>query len=334
MNLTAGSFQLGPGTAIITDAASHFSARMLSRAPCASTGFDLQIMAGRKAPKNAIVLTTSAAPGGAGQRIGRQADPVPRQYHSTSPVRDRATIDFLGAQVANQFHPLLPGTGLSGLNVSRSRLLRPHPQFSSIAFNNNQGYSWYHALQTRFEKRFAAGYTVNVALTWSKLMEATGYLNVTDRVPERVISGQDRTHRVVVTALWEFPFGRGRRFGSSARGILGQLIGGWQAQGIHQKRSGPALGFGNLIFNGDLRIIPLAKDQRTVDRWFDINWDLSVIKRIRVTERVQFRTGFLNPWNHTTFPAPHASPSSSGFGTVTSESQYPRTNQFAAKLTF
>ena len=179
MNLTAGSFQLGPGTAILT----------------------------------------STAPGGAGQRIGRQADPVPRQYDSTSPVRHQTTIDFLGAQVANPFYPSLPGPALSGLNVSRSQLLRPYPQFSSIAFNNNPGYSWYHAMQTRFEKRFAAGYTFNVAWTWSRFMEATGYLNDTDRVPKRVISGQDRTHRVVVAALGELPFGRGRRFGSGARGI-------------------------------------------------------------------------------------------------------------------
>jgi hypothetical protein len=115
-----------------------------------------------------------------------------------------------------------------------------------MAFNNHQGYSWYHAMQTLFEKRFAAGYTFNVAWTWSKFMQATGYLNGTDPAPERVVSGQDRTHRVVITALGELPFGRGRRFGSGARGILGRLI-------------------------GDLKNIPLAKDQRTVDRWFKID---------------------------------------------------------------
>jgi hypothetical protein len=305
---------------------------------------------------------------GTKQRISRQKDPVPREYYSTSAVRDQAAIDFQSAQVANPFYPLLPGTSLSGQNVSRSQLLRPYPQFTSIAFNNNQGYSWYHAMQTRFEKRFAAGYTFNVAWTWSKFMEATGYLNDTDPVPERVISDQDRTHRLVVTGLWELPFGRGRRFGRGASGLLDRVIGQWQIQGIFQGQSGAALGFGNAIFNGDLSAIPLADSARTVDRWFNVdagfeknsarqlstnirtqpsrysgirgdginNWDLSVIKGIRLTERLRFqlRTEFINAWNHTQFAAPNTTPSSSGFGTVTAESQYARTIQFAAKLVF
>ncbi len=66
------------------------------------------------------------------------------------------------------------------------------------------------------------------------------------------------------------------------------------------------------------------------------NSDLSVIKSMQITERVrfQFRTEFINAWNHTQFSPPNTTPSSTGFGTVTSESQYPRTIQFAAKLAF
>ena len=66
------------------------------------------------------------------------------------------------------------------------------------------------------------------------------------------------------------------------------------------------------------------------------NWDLSMIKNMRINERLrfQFRTEFINAWNHTQFSAPNTTPSSTAFGTVTSESQYARTIQFAAKLTF
>jgi hypothetical protein len=67
------------------------------------------------------------------------------------------------------------------------------------------------------------------------------------------------------------PFGRGRRFGSGAKGLVGQLIGQWQVQGIFQGQSGPALGFGNSIFNGDLSTAPLPNGQRTIDRWFNID---------------------------------------------------------------
>jgi hypothetical protein len=66
------------------------------------------------------------------------------------------------------------------------------------------------------------------------------------------------------------------------------------------------------------------------------NWDLSVIKGFQISERVrfQFRSEFINAWNHTQFAAPNTTPSSTAFGTVTAESQYARTIQFAAKIVF
>ncbi|MCL4401440.1 MAG: hypothetical protein M1436_02070, partial [Acidobacteria bacterium] len=83
--------------------------------------------------------------------IVRQYDPVPARYLSTLPVRDQATIDFLSAQGRNPFAGLLPGTGLNGVNVSRSQLLRPYPQFTGVTSATNDGYSWYHSLQVRGE---------------------------------------------------------------------------------------------------------------------------------------------------------------------------------------
>ena len=61
-----------------------------------------------------------------------------------------------------------------------------------------------------------------------------------------------------------------------------------------------------------------------------------MIKGFRISERVrfQFRSEFINAWNHTQFAAPNTTPSSTAFGTVTAESQYSRTIQFAAKIVF
>src|SRR5262245_62423285 len=50
-----------------------------------------------------------------------------------------------------------------------------------------------------------------------------------------------------------------------------KLISGWQVQGIYTAQSGAPLGFGNAIFVGDLKDIPLPKNQRTPDRWFNVD---------------------------------------------------------------
>ena len=322
----------------------------------------------RELPMQSVVEISYVGNKGIKQRISRQLDPVPRQYLSTLRVRDQATIDYLAAAVTNPFYPLLPKTSLAATTTSRGQLLRPYPHFTGISHNENQGYSWYHSLQTRFEKRFSLDYLFSVSWTWSKFMEATGYLNDTDPVPERVISDQDRTHRFVVSALWELPFGRNKRWGASAAPVLKQMISGWQAQGLYQGQGGPPLGFGNAIFNGRLADIPIPDGQRTIDRWFNIdagfernsarqlganirampsrftgirgdgmnNWDISIIKNTDIREGIslQFRAEFINAWNHTQFSPPDTSPSSTGFGKVTSETQWPRAIQLGMKLLF
>jgi len=327
-----------------------------------------EISVQRELPQKAVIELAYVGNRGSDLRTGRQLDPVPRQYYSTSPVRDQAAIDFLSTQVPNPFYPLLPKTSLSGSNLSRSQLLRPYPQFTGISRDTNEGYSRYHSLQTRFEKRMSAGYSVNVSWTWSKFLEATGFLNDTDPAPERVISDQDRTHRVVISGLWEIPLGPGRKWGSAARGLPGKVISGWQTQAIYQGQGGAPLGFSNAIFTGNLKDIPIPNSQRTINRWFNTdagferdsrkqlgsnlrtfssrfsgvradglnNWDISLVKNTAITERVrlQFRSEFINALNHPQFSGPNTTPTSTSFGRVTSESQWPRTIQFALKLLF
>jgi hypothetical protein len=300
--------------------------------------------------------------------VGNDLNPVPRRYLSTLPVRDQATIDYLSAQVANPFYPLLPRTGLASTTVSRSQLLRPYPHFTGVGLNQNLGYSWYHSLQVRFERRFSAGLTATLSYTWSKTMEAISFLNSTDPRPEEVISAQDRTHRTALTWLYELPFGPGKRWGGSSHAVAARLTGGWQIQGIYTAQSGAALGFGNAVFTGNLKDIPLPKDRRGPSQWFNIdagfernsqrqlgsnirtfpsrfsgvradgpnNWDLSVIKNTQITEilKLQFRAEAINALNHPQFTAPNTTPVSTAFGVVTGEFAWPRVIQFGLKILF
>src|SRR5262249_7120149 len=131
--------------------------------------------------------------GNRGTRLGinHQLDNTPAQYLSTSPVRDNTTINFLSQSFPNPFFGLNP---IYTANTSRAALLRPYPQFTGVSVEQPIGYTWYHAMQLRAEKRFSHGYTLNLAYTYSKAMQATEFLNPTDPVPYRSISDLDRTH--------------------------------------------------------------------------------------------------------------------------------------------
>ena len=197
--------------------------------------------------------------------VDRNINAFPAQYLSTSPVRDQAAINLLAANFPNPFAGLNP---IYGANTNRRQLLRPYPQFGDVTVNQPVGYSWYHALQTRIERRFSQGYTVQFSYTWSKAMQATSFLNAGDPTPYEGISDLDRTHAIRGSAIWEMPFGHGRKWGGNTNGFVNFFAGGWQLNGVMQKQSGQPMAFGNRIFNGDLSQVALPKDERSPDHWF------------------------------------------------------------------
>ncbi|MFN0085974.1 MAG: TonB-dependent receptor domain-containing protein, partial [Blastocatellia bacterium] len=199
-------------------------------------------------------------------------NPIPRQYLSTSPVRDQTVINFLTANVTNPFRNLIPGTGLNGATVNRQQLLRPFPQFTGVTGLRNDATSDYHSAQFRAEKRFNKGYTALVSYTWSKFLESGTLLNEVDTNFERRFSDADAPHRLVVSGIWELPFGRGRKWGAGWNRGVDVVLGGWQVQGIGQLQSGRPLTLGNLYVNGDISKLKTAIKSSNVDGLvFDIS---------------------------------------------------------------
>lgn len=181
------------------------------------------------------------------------ANPVPRQYLSTSTVRDQAAINFLTANVSNPFAGLLPGEALNGATTQRQQLLRPFPQYVNIDTRRYDGSSSFDSAQFRVTKRFRHGYMADVAYTWSDFKERVTRLNETDPDYEERFNDTHLPHRLVINGIWELPFGRGRRFGGDSNAVVDGLIGNWSVSFIYNWQSGrPNLTMGNVHYNGDI----------------------------------------------------------------------------------
>jgi len=296
--------------------------------------------------------------------VNRNINTLPARYLSTSPIRDQAAIDFLGAQFANPFFGLNPQ--YTSTTASRSSLLLPYPQFGNITYADPVGYSWYHSLQSRMEKRFSKGFTLQMSYTWSKAMDATTFLNASDPAPYESLADIDRGHRITGTGIWELPFGKGRKFGSHMPKALDLVAGGWQLSGAWQRQSGQPIGWGNIIINGDSSKLALPSDQRNADRWFNTDvfnkrsqdqlasnirtfplrfsnvrldsqrrWDASLNKTFQITERfkTRFRADAFNALNEPVLRGPDTSPTSSTFGRITAQ-EPSRSFQLSLNLQF
>ena len=242
--------------------------------------------------------------------------------------------------------------------ISQGMLLRPGPDpevffpyhnFAFILIDRTEGISNYHAGFVRLEKRFRDGFYFNAHHTWSKGLSLAssacsvgndaclGRQNVWNLRADYGPNSYDVTHRFVFSAIWELPFGRGKRFGSGMPAVADGILGGWQVNTIYQVQSGfpysikarDVSGTRSSFFpRANLVGDPNGRDSEDPDRVFNRfafaqpgegtfgnsgrnilrgdgvnNVDFSLFKNLRVTERVtaQIRAEFFNLLNHTQF---------------------------------
>lgn len=135
--------------------------------------------------------------------------------------------------------------------------LRPNQQFGSTTYIDAGGDSYYHGWQTTLRKRFESGLMFGFAYTFSKSIDdqsvdpvgassGGGLSSTNSRTPantrnwrnERAVSDFNRTHVMTINTVYEFPFGRGKRFGGSIPNFANYFIGGWNMNGVFNAMSG------------------------------------------------------------------------------------------------
>jgi hypothetical protein len=168
----------------------------------------------------------------------------------------------LNGLVDNPFYGVItdPKSRLSAPTVTLNTLLRPYPQYTGVSGSTPSiGNSIYHGVQIQYEKRFSQGLSALAHYTFSKLIDDASFSSgnvgwlggVTDvQNPfnlrlERAVSAMDITHRLVMGASYQLPFGRGKAFGSGWSRPVDALLGGWEVNALVTFSSGFPLNSGS-----------------------------------------------------------------------------------------
>jgi hypothetical protein len=222
-------------------------------------------------------------------QVGRRLDALPAQYWATGLIRNNALANELNSQLRNPFNisnfaalatsnPVLyadmQANGFfTNANISKSQLLRPYPNMNGLTNGRDPGGEQvYNHLEATVTKRLSQGLSFQASYIWASNLERLSRENEFDEGLVWRPSNNSAPHSLNTNFIYEFPFGKGRRW-LADNSWLNALVGGWQVSGIYYKQTGRAYDMGNwFYFGNDLRAIAKDAKAQTTDAWF--NWQL------------------------------------------------------------
>ncbi len=210
---------------------------------------------------------------------------LPTQYFSLG-------SNALSALVTNPLYGKITssGCGLDKPTVQRQQLLRPFPQYCSVAEQAAPiGDSYYDALQLTYTHRFSSGFSVLASYTFSKFIDnvegnngwansgPTSIRNYYNLAAEKSVDGADIPHSLVISYIYELPIGKNKAFGSKLSAPVNAVVGGWQVSGISTFKQGFPLSIApannTLGQYGANRRPDIVADVHishpTIDKWFN-----------------------------------------------------------------
>ncbi|MGH9721854.1 MAG: hypothetical protein ACRD8O_16730, partial [Bryobacteraceae bacterium] len=126
---------------------------------------------------------------------------------------------------------------------------KPYPQFGSVLHYSNYGHSSFHSGTVKLEKRMSSGLSFTSFYTWGKSIDqasddstASGVTFYNRRL-DKARSNYDVAHRWITYAIWDLPFGKGRRFMSNSNLVVTKVLGNWQLAVIQSAETGIPLSF-------------------------------------------------------------------------------------------
>ena len=158
-----------------------------------------------------------------------------------------------------QFNQLAPST--TRLASQAAATDYPFPNFYQITRRSPGAEADYQSLQVEFQRRLSGGFSLDSVYTLAKnladnqgtngnysssagFVDEQGGYSPTDSTNPRLDYGNvagTRHQRFLTTAIYQLPFGRGKRFAGNKGGLSDAVIGGWQLSSILLLQSGPAI---------------------------------------------------------------------------------------------
>lgn len=264
-------------------------------------------------------------------------------------------VGSLGSHLLRLIDLNQPSPGNSTTRNGRRPFFPQFPEFASVNSLVSAAKSNYHALVVTWRRRYSKGLAFDFTWTFSKSIDDAS--NPRDLPQdsrnlrkERALSDFDTRHRLVLSGLYELPFGRGKRFASNVSPWVNRLIGGWQLSSVVTLASGthvtPFVSF-DLSGTGTFADRPdqVGDPRPTGNRTQFINrnafriptlgtfgtagrnpvagprldvWNFSALKTTPITERlnVEIRTEFFNFLNHPNFVLSNLAFDEPAFGTA------------------
>ncbi len=102
----------------------------------------------------------------------------------------------------------------------------------------NRNSSTYNSAQVEVRRRLTSGLQIQGSYAFSKSLTNANSPTLRDWGGEKGPTPFDIRHGIKATWVYQLPFGEGRSFLSSAHGVLGRIVGGWEMAGVGRLQSG------------------------------------------------------------------------------------------------
>ena len=257
--------------------------------------------------------------------------------------------------------------------IAQSKLWAPYAQMNGLTQLSSLEKARTEELDVSLQHRFSKGFNLNVAYTRLYNYASDYFANPFDREPSWEPSNSGRPDRLVSTAVYEVPFGKGRRYFTHGPGSW--LLGGYRFSVIQEYQPGALIQWpSNLYYTGsDVQNVCGGAESLAQNGWFNTanfvtgaslvaatgqarsfpneingygscrlmsmkNFNANAGRKFRLSERagLEIRVDAYNLGNHSQFSnQPNTTPTSTQFGTMTSvNTAVTRAFIFLGRLTF